>query len=357
LLIQFLIKVNNYKLFILINKNLFFILFIGTAYRQFQLSLDKINAAIQWNQVNLDVITSFLRPDNTGTDITTHRLPSLAIPIHYDLYVKPYLNISDNNYRYSIFEGQVNLTIKIIQTTDRIILHKRFITIQYPIIISISTISIIRTTFDEERDFLMIIFNQTLINNTQFQLFISYIGELRNDTFGFYLSSYVRSIDKVRRYLVASQMEPIAARRALPCFDEPALKATYTLTVEHEQQYRVWSNMPIHSTEYLSNDWIKTQFEKSPPMSSYLLALVVADFECLTQNKTGLYQNITTNVCAQSEKKNDLYYALEIATKNLKNFEEQYQVNFPLPKIDHIAVPDFDAGKFNFISFQNYLCP
>ncbi len=155
----------------------------------------------------------------------------------------------------------------------------------------------------------------------------------------------MRSTDKVRRYLVASQMEPISARRALPCFDEPGLKATYTIIVEHEEQYRAWSNMPIQSTQNLYNGWIKTQFEKSLPMSSYLLAIVVADFDCLTQNNTGYYGNITTNVCAQPEKKNELYYALEVATKNIKDFEQQYKINFPLPKIDHIAVPDFDAGK------------
>jgi aminopeptidase N len=178
-------------------------------------------------------------------------------------------------------------------------------------------------------------------------LTIPYVGELRNDTFGFYLSSYVRSTDKVRRYLVASQMEPISARRALPCFDEPALKATYTITVEHEQQYRVWSNMPIASSQNQLNGWTKTIFDKSVPMSSYLLALVVADFDCLTQNNTGQHGNITTNVCAQPEKKNELYYALEVATKNIRDFEEQYQINFPSSKVDHIAVPDFDAGKCN----------
>ncbi len=269
----------------------------------------------------------------------------MALPIHYNLYIKPYLNISDNNQRYSIFEGKVSIKIEIIQTTDRIVLHKRFITVHYPITTDNPTISIIQTTFDDERDFFTIIFNQTLIMNTQFTLIIPYIGELRNDTFGFYLSSYVRSTDKVRRYLVASQMEPISARRALPCFDEPALKAKYTIIVEHEQQYRAWSNMPIESTENQFNGWTKTFFKESVPMSSYLLALIVADFDCVTENNTGRYRNITTNVCAQPEKKNDLYYALEIATKNIKDFEEQYQVNFPLSKVDHIAVPDFDAGK------------
>ncbi|CAF3546049.1 unnamed protein product [Rotaria sp. Silwood1] len=323
----------------------------GTAYRQFQLSLDKIDAAIEWNRVNLNGITAFLHPDNTGSDTTSHRLPSLAIPIHYNLYVKPYLNLSDSNLRYSIFEGEVNIRIKIIQTTDRIVLHKRFIIVRYPITISILGISVIRTIFDDERDFFTIIFNQTISINTEFTMNISYIGELRNDTYGFYLSSYVKSTDKVRHYLVASQMEPISARRALPCFDEPALKATYKIIVEHEQQYRVWSNMPIESVQNQSNGWTKTEFEKSVPMSSYLLALVVADFECLTQHNTGRHGNITTSICAQSEKKNDLYYALEVATKNIKDFEEQYQVNYPISKVDHIAVPDFDAG-----AMENFGC-
>ena len=104
--------------------------------------------------------------------------------------------------------------------------------------------------------------------------------------------------------------------------------------------------MPIYSSQNLFNGWIKTQFEKSVPMSSYLLALVVADFDCLTQKNTDYYGNITTSICAQPEKKNELEYALEVAVKNIKDFEKQYKINFPISKIDHIAVPDFDAGKF-----------
>ncbi|CAF0817363.1 unnamed protein product [Adineta steineri] len=323
----------------------------GTAQRQFQLSLDKIDAAIEWNRINLNAITSFLRPEKTGPDTSGYRLPTLAIPLHYDLYIKPYLNVTDNNQRYSIYEGEVNIKIQIIQTTDRIVLHKRYITIYHPIKLNNPTISIIRTTFDEDRDFFTIIFNQTLLINTQFTITIPYIGELRNDTSGFYLSSYVRSTDNVRRYLLASQMEPISARRALPCFDEPALKATYKIIVEHEQQYRAWSNMPIELIQNQTNGWTKTIFKKSVPMSSYLLALIIADFECLTENYTGRYSNITTNVCAQPEKKADLYYALDIATKSLKDFEELHKVNYPLAKIDHIAVPDFGAG-----AMENFGC-
>lgn len=317
---------------------------LGAAYRQFQLSLDKIDAAIEWNNRNLKLLTTFFRPENLGPDTTSHRLPPFAVPVHYDLYVRPYLNITETNLRFSVFDGEVNITVKALQSTDRIVLHKRFIHVYYPITTSDPATSVLTTTFDDERDFFTIIFNQTLQKDQEITITISYIGELRNDTFGFYLSSYVRSSDNSRRYLVASQMEPIAARRALPCFDEPALKATYKITVEHERDYRAWSNMPIESQHDLSNGLLVTTFQKSVPMSSYLLALVVADFDCLTQTNTGFHKNITTSVCARPEKKSDLIYALEVATKNLADFEEQYNINFPIAKVDHIAVPDFDAG-------------
>lgn len=315
----------------------------GSLSRQFQLSMDKINANIQWNKQNLHSIIQFFRSNDNQTSNSNHRLPLNIVPIHYDLYVKPYLNITNENLRYSVFDGQVRIHLNVIHRTDRIVLHKRFISIEEPIEIN-NNISIISTIFNSDLDFFTIILNRSLEINEKAILTLNYIGQLKNDTEGFYVSSYVRSSDKIRRYLIASQMQPIAARRAFPCFDEPHFKATFTLTVEHEQQYRVWSNMPIQNTTIQSNHFILTQFQTTPLMSSYLLALVVADFHCLTKNNTGRFANITTSVCAQPEKINDLNYALEIATENMRHFEEQYQINYPLTKCDHIAVPDFDAG-------------
>ncbi len=323
--------------------NMRFTIHSGTASRQFQLSIDRINANIEWNRANLGSITAFFRSNNESS-IPSQRLPSDVVPIHYDLYVKPYLNITNENLRFSVFDGRVRIHLNVTRTTDRIVLHKRFITVREPIEIT-NGVSVILTTFNPDLDFFIIILNRSLQVNEQPILTLNYVGELKNDTDGFYLSSYVRSSDKVRRYLVASQMEPISARRALPCFDEPALKATFTVTVEHEQQYRAWSNMPVESSTAQPNGWLLTQFQRTVPMSSYLLALVVADFDCLTRNNTGRFGNITTSVCAQSEKKDDLNYALEVATQNIRDFEEQYQINYPLPKCDHIAMPDFDAGK------------
>ena len=307
------------------------------------MSIDRIKANIEWSTANLDSITTFFRSNNESS-IPSHRLPSNVVPVHYDLYVKPYLNITNDNLRFSVFDGRVRIHLNVTRATDRIVLHKRFITVREPIEIT-GGVSAILTAFNQDLDFFTIVLNRSLQANEQPILTLHYVGELRNDTDGFYLSSYVRSSDKIRRYLVASQMEPIAARRALLCFDEPGLKATFTVTVEHEQQYRVWSNMPVANSTTQSNGWLLTQFQRTVPMSTYLLALVVADFECLTRNNTGRSGNITTSVCAQSEKKEDLNYALEIATQNIRDFEEQYNISYPLSKCDHIAVPDFDAGR------------
>ncbi|CAF3216242.1 unnamed protein product [Rotaria sp. Silwood2] len=320
----------------------------GTVYRQFQLSLDKINAAIAWNTANIASITAFLRSIDDSSTIN-HRLPTFAVPLHYDLYVKPYLNITDNA-DHSVFDGQVHIHINITNATDRIVLHKRYIIIREPIEI-IGEVSIVETIFNQDADLYTIIFNRIIPINTQIILTLNYLGQLSNDIDGFFLGSYVRSSDRITRYFLASNMAPISARRALPCFDEPAFKATFSLMVEHEPLYRAWSNMAVENHTYLSNGLILTRFQKSIPMSSYLLALIVADFECLTRNDTGLYRNITTSVCAQPDRKNDLHYALDIATKNIHDFEEQFQINYPLTKCDHIALP-----KFSFSGMENFGC-
>ncbi|CAF1142273.1 unnamed protein product [Rotaria sordida] len=320
----------------------------GTVYRQFQLSQDKINAAITWNTVNIASITAFIQSLDDSS-ISNYRLPSFAIPLHYDLYVKPYLNVTDN-VDHSVFDGQVRIHINITNATDHIILHKRSIIIREPIE-NTGEVSIVETTFNQDRDLYTIIFDRIIPINTQINLTLNYRGQLSNEVDGFFLSSYVRSSDQVPRYLLASTMAPISARRALPCFDEPNFKATFSLSVEHESQYGAWSNMPIENQVNLSNGLILTHFQKSVSMSSYLLALVVADFECLARNNTGLYGNITTRVCAQPDKKDDLHYALEIATQNIHNFEKQYQINYPLTKCDHIALPKFFNG-----AMENFGC-
>ncbi|CAF1185611.1 unnamed protein product, partial [Didymodactylos carnosus] len=317
----------------------------GTASRQFILSMDKINAALYWKKKNIDAITEYLSASSHKTN-ASQRLPSDVVPIHYFLWVKPYLNITNDNLRFSIFDGTVHILLNITRPTNRIVLHKKYIDILSVSLMSRDNVQVISHSSDVERDFFIIMLNKNLTVGSLPTLNIQYVGELRNDTYGFYLSSYIRS-DKTRGYLVSSQMEPIAARRALPCFDEPASKARFTITVEHDKRYSARSNMEVIGTPTPvpnDSDWVTTRFAESLPMSTYLLALVVSDFKCVTNATTGRRRNIITNVCAQPEKVQELYYALQVASQNIEDFENQYDLDYPLKKIDHIAVPDFDAG-------------
>ena len=104
---------------------------------------------------------------------------------------------------------------------------------------------------------------------------------LRKDLAGFYRSSYVDA-QGATRYLASTHFEATNARRAFPCFDEPALKANFTMQINHHSRYKAWSNMPRESSSAEDSDgFVTTQFETSVRMSSYLVAFVVADFACI----------------------------------------------------------------------------
>jgi aminopeptidase N len=63
---------------------------------------------------------------------------------------------------------------------------------------------------------------------------------------GFYKSSYTDGAET--KYLAATQFESTHARRAFPCFDEPALKATFTVTLTCPKTYTAKSNTDVFST-------------------------------------------------------------------------------------------------------------
>ena len=168
---------------------------------------------------------------------------------------------------------------------------------------------------------------------------IIFSGNITDAMHGLYPCYFTH--DGVKKQLFATQFESHHAREVFPCVDEPAAKAEYDLTLVTRTGITVLGNMPVKSEEE-NGDSLTTTFEKTPRMSSYLLAFVIGELHKKTaRTKSGVEVNVWATP-AQNE--NTLDFALDIATRSIDFYDEYFGVKYPLPKSDHVALPDFSSG-------------
>jgi tricorn protease interacting factor F2/3 len=184
-------------------------------------------------------------------------------------------------------------------------------------------------------------------------IFINFEGELKEVLGGIYLSKYKDKEEE--KYLITTQFEPIEARKAFPCFDDPDKKATFDLTLIFPKELKSISNtLPIK--EEILGGKKKVIFETSPKMSTYLLYIGIGDFYFLEDK----YKDVLIRVAfTPKEKLEGAKFALENCKKFLSYLEEYFDVPYPLKKLDLIAIPDFASGameNWGAITFrENYL--
>ena len=217
-------------------------------------------------------------------------------------------------------------------TGESISLHSKGLTIQ-SVTIDDQPAGVSFGEFDELK------LSQPNLKDGNHTIHIIFSGNITDAMHGLYPCYFTH--DGVKKQLFATQFESHHAREVFPCVDEPAAKAEYDLTLVTRTGITVLGNMPVKSEEE-NGDSLTTTFEKTPRMSSYLLAFVIGELHKKTaRTKSGVEVNVWATP-AQNE--NTLDFALDIATRSIDFYDEYFGVKYPLPKSDHVALPDFSSG-------------
>ncbi|XP_028439977.1 aminopeptidase N isoform X1 [Perca flavescens] len=296
------------------------------------------------------------KPPNTTPSPSTspsgpwdnYRLPKSLVPINYNLTLWPRLT-PDENGQY-IFTGLSIVEFECVEETDLILIHSNKLnyTLKNDHLAELTSVnsgvrapSIKSSWLQSVTQYLVLQLDGKLIKGHRYHLYTDFTGELADDLGGFYRSEYFE--DGVKKVVATTQMQPTDARKAFPCFDEPAMKAIFHITLIHDKGTVALSNGEEKESSVIEGqDLLKTAFKPTEKMSTYLLAFIVSDYTFINNTVDGVLIRIFARKPAIDAGQGE--YALNKTGPILKFFEEYYNSSYPLPKSDQIALPDFNAG-------------
>ncbi|KAM9694255.1 endoplasmic reticulum aminopeptidase 1 [Trichechus inunguis] len=275
------------------------------------------------------------------------RLPEHVIPVHYDLMIHANLTTLT-------FSGTTKVEITASQPTSTIILHSHHLQISKVTLKkgagegqSEDPLRVLEYTPHEQ---IALLAPEPLLVGVPYTVVIDYAGNLSESFHGFYKSTYRTKKGEVR-VLASTQFEPTAARMAFPCFDEPALKASFSIKIRREPRHLAISNMPLVKSVTIAEGLIEDHFDVTVKMSTYLVAFIVSDFKSVSKmTKSG----VKVSVYAVQDKINQTEYALDAAVTLLEFYEDYFSIPYPLPKQDLAAIPDFQSGAMENWGLTTY---
>jgi puromycin-sensitive aminopeptidase len=263
--------------------------------------------------------------------VDPYRLPRTVLPSRYDLRLEPDLDSA-------AFRGQVVITMNVCEPVTEAVLNAVELDIQEAVLHMDNISRPARVTLVEDSERCHLAFDQPLPVGTV-RLEMRFTGTLNDKLRGFYRS---RTKDEAGReqWLAATQLEATDARRAFPCWDEPAFKAVFasTLVIPHDLQ--AISNTAVIE-ERREGDRKVVRFADTMPMSTYLVAFVVGRLEVTEPIMVG---KTPLRVWSVPGKGKLAAFGQRIGAFSLGFFEDYYRRAYPSDKLDLIAIPDFAAG-------------
>ena len=203
------------------------------------------------------------------------QLPLTAFPDHYDIHLTP-------DFATDTFQGEVAIGIRLTQPSGSVTLNAAELEFLDTTITAAGTSQTASVTLDAGAE-TAILTVPTPMPAGAATITIKYTGILNNRLRGFYITRANN-----RQYAV-TQMEATDARRAFPCFDEPAMKATFSISATIDVRDTAISNGRIVSdTPGPAAGTHTVRFSPSQKMSSYLAALAVGDWACASGGADGI---------------------------------------------------------------------
>uniref|UniRef100_A0A8D2CMI0 Endoplasmic reticulum aminopeptidase 1 n=1 Tax=Sciurus vulgaris TaxID=55149 RepID=A0A8D2CMI0_SCIVU len=266
------------------------------------------------------------------------RLPEHVIPVHYALMI--HANLSTLT-----FWGTTEIEITASQSTSTIILHSHHLQISKATLrkgaAERASEEPLRVLEYPPHEQIALLAPEPLLTGLPYTVAIDFAGNLSESFHGFYKSTY-RTKEGEVRILASTQFEPTAARMAFPCFDEPALKASFLIKIRREPRHLAISNMPLVKSVTIAEGLIEDHFDVTVRMSTYLVAFIISDFESVSKmTKSG----VKVSVYAVPDKINQADYALDAAVTLLEFYEDYFNL---------AAIPDFQSGAMENWGLTTY---
>ncbi|XP_077093480.1 glutamyl aminopeptidase [Siphateles boraxobius] len=279
--------------------------------------------------------------DNTNGGWDNFRLPDYMVPFHYDLHLEPDLDTDT-------YTGSVSIHLNLTQPSQHLWLHIRetFVTavptLQRSGPSGLTSVRVKECFEYKLQEYVVVeVAEQLSVTGTDehYVLTLHFQGWLNGSLVGFYRTTYQENGNTKK--IAATDHEPTDARKSFPCFDEPNKKASYTISITHDSAYEALSNMPVENKEKVSDEKTKTSFKKSVKMSTYLVCFAVHQFKYVERTSK---RGIPLRIYAQPLQISTTEYAANVTKIIFDYFEEYFDMEYSIEKLDKIAIPDFGTG-------------
>ncbi|KAI3405253.2 hypothetical protein KGF56_001945 [Candida oxycetoniae] len=265
-------------------------------------------------------------------------LPTKLKPYNYDL------SIYDIDLSRDVFKGTVVIHLNVVEKTNELYLNYRDITVvkeNIKVENDGKIVSVDSIEENKQKEYFVVKFAENVSNGGKVNVTIDYEAIIQSNMAGFYKSAF--NEDGKEKHMLSTQFEATDARRAFPCLDEPCLKTTFNVDISADSRWTILGNMPVKSKVEVSKDLQKVSFEQTPIMSTYLLAWACGEFEYIESFTKENYNGKPLPVRIYTTKGylEEAKLASEITPKIVDYFSKIFEIAYPLPKLDLIAVHSF----------------